>query len=282
MSGSPRLVSHQAAQVAGGGPPEVDGLPISAVDPATNIDMVAGLAHDLRNYMTSVYGNLDRIQRIATAQEHEKEAQLATSAIRILDQMLFLLNNVLDLLRANHGMLQLDFQPFDLVALVRQMAGLLTTDSHPVRVSAPAQLYVRGDVERLRQAIHNLLANALAYSPPGEPVDVTVTLSEGPSGHVARMRIRDYGPGIPPEQVSRLFKPFSPGPHSTGAGIGLSLASQIIIAHGGTIAVRPVEGHGACFEWTIPGSSEEQQAEFERRVQTVCRALHDLLQHEGR
>lgn len=248
--------------------------------PTSSVDMITALAHDLRNYMTPVYGNLDRIRRHAMAQEHEKEAQLATGAVRVLDQMLQLLNNVLDLARAEHGLLQLEREPIDLVALVSQMAELLTSDLHAIRVHAPAELYVWGDSARLRQAIHNLFANALNYSPPEAAVDVTVMVVEGRTGDVAQVLVRDYGMGISPELLPLLFKPFHAGPQSTGFGIGLSLASQIINAHGGTIKALAVDGPGACFAWTIPCMSTEQRTELEVRVFRTRAALRDLLRND--
>ena len=217
---------------------------------ASELDLVTILAHDLRNYVTPIYGLVGKIQKRAEAEGRNLDVRLAENSTRVLNQMLALVTNVLDLARAERGFLDLEIVPIDLCGLVRHMADLLAREHHSIRVCAPPVLLVRADGERLRQVLHNLLANALHYSPDLMPVEVLVGTRSNKHGSFAVVTVRDYGPGIPSEFL--LFQHFTPGPNSTGLGIGLCVAQQIAMAHGGELTVCAVEGPGACFELTIP------------------------------
>jgi two-component system sensor histidine kinase CpxA len=101
-----------------------------------------------------------------------------------------------------------------------------------LRLNKTSRVMVSGDPELLRRAIENIIRNAIRYSPNGEPVDIV--LQE--QGTVAHIRVRDYGPGVPPESLGRIFDPFyrvDPDRSRTGGGVGLGLA----------IARRAVELH---------------------------------------
>lgn len=229
---------------------ELNGSP----NQASELDLVTILAHDLRNYLTPVYGQVGKMQKQAAAEGRDLDVRLANNSIRVLDQMLVLVTNVLDLARAERGILDLAFAPVNVCELARHMAGLLAHDHYTITINAPPKLEVRADGERLRQALHNLLANALHYSPERTPVEVSVGMRINARGSFAVLTVRDYGPGVPPELL--LFQQFTPGPNSTGLGIGLCMSQQIAVAHGGNLTVCTVEGPGACFELTIPVSSE--------------------------
>jgi two-component system, OmpR family, sensor kinase len=108
------------------------------------------------------------------------------------------------------------------------------------------------DPDRIRQALENLLANAVKHSPAGGAVSLQVaTLARG-GDQAAVITVADEGPGIPPELLPRLFERFAAGPGSTGLGLGLYLASRIAAAHGGTLTVDSAPGHGARFALSLP------------------------------
>lgn len=222
----------------------------SSPNQASDLDLVTILAHDLRNYITPVYGQVGKIQKRAEAEGRDGDVWLAKNSIRVLDQMVVLITNVLDLARTERGILDLSLVPVDVCGLAHQMASLLASDRHAITVNAPPYLVVRADGERLRQALHNLLANALHYSPQGKPVEMSISTRTDADKTLAVITVRDHGTGIPPEFM--LFQQFTPGPNSTGLGIGLCMTQQIAIAHGGNLTLRAVEGPGACFELIIP------------------------------
>jgi signal transduction histidine kinase len=122
-------------------------------------------------------------------------------------------------------------------------------------------VYVDADPTRTEQVLSNLLENALQYSPPGTPVEVRLTLREG----VARVSVKDVGPGIAEKDRERLFKPFSrlgeAGQGAPGLGLGLYLSRQIAELQGGELRAEPASGRGSTFSLYLPLAHELLQAE---------------------
>jgi signal transduction histidine kinase len=108
------------------------------------------------------------------------------------------------------------------------------------------------DESRIRHVFINLLGNASKYTPSGG----FITLSAAPEGTgFIRFSVRDQGPGIPPESVGRIFDRFYRAPNQEerpGAGLGLAIAREIVVAHGGSIACANGEGGGAEFYFVLP------------------------------
>jgi signal transduction histidine kinase len=117
----------------------------------------------------------------------------------------------------------------------------------------PAARFVSADVDRLRQVLMNLLANAIKYSPPGGRVEVRLTAADG----VARIAISDTGIGIEPDLLPHVFEPFRQGDARSagpgGLGLGLAIVRQIVEMHGGAVeAQSDGPGRGATFIVTLP------------------------------
>jgi two-component system, OmpR family, sensor kinase len=215
-------------------------------------EFIAILAHDLRNYMASLHGRLELLHRRAKQEQQELDRELAASAKETLERMDRLIANVLDTVRMQRGFFELMLQPVDLVLLARQCAELLQTDSTPIMLDLPATAIVHGDEERLRQALHNLLANAIQHSPSGPPVTLSLAVETRADGPWMVLAVRDRGAGIPPELLPQIFERFAAGPRSPGLGLGLYLAHGIAVAHGGTLTVQSAAGMGTCFELALP------------------------------
>jgi signal transduction histidine kinase len=111
---------------------------------------------------------------------------------------------------------------------------------------------VRGDAERLRQLVDNLISNAIKYSESGGEVTVDVVAEDG---HVV-VHVRDTGPGIRPEHHSQIFEKFgrATGSAKPGTGLGLFLSRSFAEAHGGSLDVESAPGEGACFTLRLPVS----------------------------
>jgi signal transduction histidine kinase len=120
-------------------------------------------------------------------------------------------------------------------------------------ISGPLPV-VRGDRERLRQVLTNLIENAVKYSPEGGEVAVTAR----PENGVVRIEVSDQGPGIPRDQHGLIFEKFGradvAGGSKPGTGLGLFIARSIAEAHGGTLDVRTRPTGGATFELLLPNS----------------------------
>ena len=119
---------------------------------------------------------------------------------------------------------------------------------HELRLDIPDDLpLVDADYTQIDQVVTNLLENAARHTPPGTSVVVTAHQD----GDEVTISVADDGPGIDPETRASLFEPFKSLRH-TSTGIGLSICSAIVDAHGGTLRLCDAAGGGACFELTLP------------------------------
>jgi two-component system, OmpR family, sensor histidine kinase SenX3 len=121
---------------------------------------------------------------------------------------------------------------------------------------------VTADARALRHAVENVVGNALKYG--GETPQITVRISrvEGPAGAEVRVAVEDRGIGIPADELDHLFDPFFRGREAMkrqirGTGLGLSLVSRVMRAHGGGVSVESTPGRGTCFTLRLPCDPEE-------------------------
>jgi signal transduction histidine kinase len=169
-----------------------------------------------------------------------------------VDRLDYLVNDLLDVARLEHGFFALAPQPLELTSLVADLCTAMSTPEREIRLESTGEVHLTGDRNRLRQALHNLLANALAHSTAGQAVEVRVQAVLSVGKQEAVVIIRDQGPGIDPEVLPHLFERFSPGPGSSGLGIGLYVAERIASTHGGSLTVDSTPGQGAQFRLVLP------------------------------
>jgi two-component system, OmpR family, sensor kinase len=159
--------------------------------------------------------------------------------------------------------------PVDLLSLAADAV-------HDTRMLAPdrkisltvqpgAAFLVIGDEPRLRQVIGNLMSNALTHTPDGTEVEVSVSSGTLPDdgGQAVTVAVRDYGPGMEPEQASRVFERFYRADQARtratgGSGLGLAIVAGLVAAHGGVTSVDTAPGEGATFWVTLPLAPEAQ------------------------
>lgn len=212
-------------------------------------EMLTVYAHDIRNHLMTV--SL-RLQVLAQRASRDGRAQDVADVEKVRDNVRRLgqfAETQLDIGRLKSGLFMLAPEKIDLVALVQETAALVSAADGEVRVEGLRALEVEVDTQALRQALENLLANARKFSPPGAPVVIRVEVEDE---RFAYIRVRDFGPGVSPELLPRLFDRFVSGASSSGIGLGLYLARGLVEAHGGTLEVEPVEGPGACFCIKLP------------------------------
>jgi two-component system, OmpR family, sensor kinase len=215
-------------------------------------ELIAVLAHDLRNRVTPVKTRIDMIRRRSRREGRERDLRDADAAAAALDRFDRLIADLLDASRLEQGLFAIDPRPIDLAALARETAAAFTTPESPIAVRSPDEVIVYADPDRIRQVIENLLANAVKHSPPGEAITVEVDATAAGDGRRAIVTVADRGPGIAPEMTARLFRRFARGPGSSGLGLGLYLASRIAAVHGGQLSVESTPGVGARFVLTLP------------------------------
>ncbi len=165
-----------------------------------------------------------------------------------------LVDDMLVLARLDQGR-PLEQEPVDLQAIATDAVAdaRAVAPKREISLTSSGRVIVNGDDTRLRQAVGNLVRNAIVHTPSQTPIDVTLSTEDS----VARLLVADHGPGLPAEDVDRIFEPFyradpSRSRDSGGAGLGLSIVSAVVTAHGGHVKVRETEGGGATFEVELP------------------------------
>jgi signal transduction histidine kinase len=216
-------------------------------------ELIAVLAHDLRTPLTVARGYADllrrRLERAGRAEEVDFTRQLDTA----LQRLGSMITDLLDAGRLEQGIFALSLQPVDLASLIRRTVEMLEMPEMPIHVEAPEEVVAeQADPDRLRQALENLIANALQHSPRGAPITVRLSHETRADGEWGIVTVRDEGPGIAPMQLPTLFDRFARGTTSTGLGLGLFLARGITEAHGGALSVESEIGQGTTFRLALP------------------------------
>lgn len=233
---------------------------LTALDRAKD-EFLSIAAHELRNPLTSLHGNLQLLARRAHKEPaRAEEAERLSTILAQSERVARLVDRLLDFSRAELGRLDLSVGPTDASAIVRRVAagaqGL--SAAHEIVVEAPAECPVVWDEVRIEQVLTNLVTNAAKYAPGGE---IRLTLREAGDG--VELTVRDQGPGIPNAAKARLFERYyrapgaarggddgSPGPE--GLGLGLYISRKIALAHGGDLTVADAPGGGALFSLALP------------------------------
>ncbi|HEY8193218.1 MAG TPA: GAF domain-containing sensor histidine kinase [Gaiellaceae bacterium] len=222
---------------------------------ALRADFVSLVSHELRSPMASVIGSARTLQqRWRELTPEQRESFLALIAHET-SRLAELIGDVLDTSRIEAGTFSYSFADVDLAQLVRDSASAAEHGQDEVAVRAlvrdplPA---VRGDRDRLRQVLVNLIDNAVKYSAPGDEVQVEAASS---NGRVV-IEVRDSGPGISPEHQVVIFEKFGRvqvgEAAKPGTGLGLFIARSIAEAHGGSLEVRSAPQRGATFRLSLP------------------------------
>jgi two-component system, OmpR family, sensor kinase len=219
---------------------------------STAEQLITIMAHDLRNYLTPLLGRISWIAHQATRDglmSYAEHAQAMAVTVRRMDKII---GDLLDITKLEQDLLALAKKDVDLTALAQETASAVTTPLCPVAVESAAPVHAEADPGKIRQALENLLFNAIKYSPEGAVVRIVVTIDMQDDSKQALIIVQDRGPGIDPAIMPRLFTRFAPGPRSTGLGLGLFLARGIIVAHGGSLTAESSAGTGATFRMTLP------------------------------
>jgi signal transduction histidine kinase len=214
------------------------------------------VAHELRTPLTNLRGYLEAL-RDGVAEPRRDVIDSLYEEAMLLSQ---LVDDLQDLTLSEAGQLELHREPTDLPALLASVAQALRPQLAArhicLGVDWPADL-PRVDVDRQRvgQVLRNLLANALRYTP--DRGRIWLDAQTDPERASVVVRVRDTGPGIPPEHLDNVFERFyrvdaSRTRGTGGSGIGLTIVKQLVEAHGGRVEARSSPGQGATFSFSLP------------------------------
>ncbi len=215
-------------------------------------------AHDLRNPIGVILSYSEFLSEEAADVLNEEHLQFLQTIRRSSEFMLRLLNDLLDVARIESGRLDLEREPVDLAALIREnvLLNQVLADKKGIRIAFRAEdglPPVPADRQKIEQVLNNLLSNAMKFSPAGTSVDVTLARNDGD----AVVSIRDEGPGIPESDRQKLFQPFARmSVKSTGGekstGLGLAIVRKIVQGHAGRIRVDSEPGRGTTVSFSLP------------------------------
>ena len=224
---------------------------------ALRADFVSLVSHELRGPMASVVGCAATLrQRWRSLSPEQRESFLGLIEEET-SRLAGLVGDVLDTSRLEAGTFTYAFADVDLEGMINEVTALVDMGQEEVAVRAEVAgplPSVRGDRERLRQLLVNLVTNAVKYTVSGDEVEVRAEARNG----LVDVSVTDHGPGISHEDQRLIFEKFgraaTAGGSKPGAGLGLFIARSIAEAHGGTLHVESAEGRGARFTVRLPVS----------------------------
>ncbi len=215
-------------------------------------------AHDLRNPIGGIHGMSEVLRQEAETEGDDAHAEVFAMMHESSGFMLSLVEDLLTAIEFESGQLRLNLEPADLDELVASAVRLnrLLAARRGVELAlrrSESLPRMRLDRMKLHQVLNNLISNAVKFSPTG----ATVVISAGTENDSVIVSVADSGPGIPPEELPKLFTPFLRttvmSPHGEkGTGLGLSIAKSIVDAHGGCMRVDTEVGIGSIFTVSLP------------------------------
>jgi signal transduction histidine kinase len=219
-------------------------------------EFLANMSHELRTPLNAILGFSEVLAAQVFGPLNSKQAEYVDDVVASGHHLLGLINDILDLAKADAGRLELDLVRCDLCGVVEAATALSAEDAAEREIQFSVETpqdetRLVADPARLTQAITCLVANALAFTPPGG----RVTVSAAGDGATAVVTVRDTGPGIDPHDHERIFTEFE---HSSrqhagaGSGIGLALARCLVELHGGQISLESALGEGSAFTIRLP------------------------------
>ena len=228
-------------------------------------DFIDMLSHEIRTPLTSIRESVNLMREQVLGEVSERQKRFLDIASSELERISKLLARLMQVSSMSSRFIALSFKPVDPVHLLHETVdkAMPAAEAKKIIISAHAVAdvpSVLADTEHLRQALLNLIGNAVKFSPPGSTVETSLQLADG--GNQLLFSVVDSGPGIPEGEQPLVFNKYYRGEQlkktADGIGLGLSIAKNIVEAHGGKIWLSSRPGRGSTFFFTIPIARETQ------------------------
>jgi PAS domain S-box-containing protein len=218
-------------------------------------DFIGMVSHELKTPLTSMKGYVQLMQMRLKNHQDELIVAALDKANYQVTKMTTMINGFLNISRLESGRIHIEHQTFDLAMLLKEVQEetLAAISSHKIIFDPIQSISVRADWDKIGQVIHNLISNAVKYSPQGSIINVACTAADG----TASVIVKDQGMGIRPDNITNIFTRYFrvEGQHmrsTSGFGIGLYLCAEIIERHHGKIWAESKFGKGSTFIFCLP------------------------------
>jgi len=226
--------------------------------------LLSSVSHDLRTPLTAIKAAASSLLQEDVEWDEEARQGFALSIEREADRLNHLVGNLLDMSRIEEGALRPEKEVYSLRGLIQDVLGRLEPllEGRVVSTQFPDDLLlVELDYLEIDQVLTNLLENAVRYTPPGSPIDISAHIE----GEQVIVSVADRGPGIPPADLERVFDKFyrvlhgqHPSGYPVGSGLGLAVCKGLVEAHGGRSWAELREGGGLVMFVVLPVGERER------------------------
>jgi two-component system sensor histidine kinase KdpD len=250
--------------------------------------LLSSVSHDLRTPLASIKAAASSLLQEDVQWDDETRRSFARTIVREADRLNHLVGNLLDMSRIEEGVLKPEKEWYPLDSLIHDVIDRLQPllQDRIVNTSISPDLpAIELDYLQMDQVLTNLLENAVRYTPPESPIDISVYKEN----EEIIITVADRGPGIPPTELERIFDKFyrvqrTPtrrGVSSPGSGLGLAVCKGLVEAHGGRIWARPRVGGGVTFFIALPIGQQKGEGcnRHEEEDQSPCKPEHTLHLH---
>lgn len=244
---------------------------------------LASVTHELRTPLNLIINNMDFMRIGAFGDVTEEQLSRLNQTVRSAEHLLYLINDLLDVSKIDAGEMHMFIQPADLYPLLDDTvdniyAFIEKLDPREEQVDLVIEIddglpVLPIDARRIRQVLTNLLTNAVKFTAKGS---ITFTVRRVAAG--VEFRVRDTGPGIPADEMDKLFAAFertrqAKESNIEGTGLGLPISQFLVRAHGGDLRVESVVGEGTTFWFVLPLEQQADRTDPERNVQRMRELL---------
>ncbi len=226
--------------------------------------LLSSVSHDLRTPLSSIKAAASSLLQEDVQWDEEERRSFAQAIEREADRLNRFVGNLLDMTRIEGGALKPEKEWYPIEELIHDVLGHMqfSLQGHEVHTCIPDDLPpVEFDYLQMDQVLTNLIENAIRYTPPESPLEISVQMLDGEMN----VSIADRGPGIPPADIERVFDKFyrvlsaARKKNISGSGLGLSVCRGLVEAHGGRIWAENRAGGGTVFRFTLPVRKVEEQ-----------------------
>jgi len=216
-------------------------------------EFIANVSHELRTPLNAVIGFAEILVNQYFGALNPRQLDYSHSILASARLLMRLINDILDLATIEAGYMVLETGPIDVSAILHSVLALTRERARSrdleLDLRCPPEIgVVEGDERRLKQALFNLISNAVKFTPPGG----AIRLEAARRDDALLLTVADTGVGIPIADQARVFEKFERGVRQPGAGLGLSLVKSLIELHGGAVVIESASGQGTRITCRLP------------------------------